>query len=335
MFDAQRAVLLILGRNTLSTALTIILFCIGILLIVKGGDYFVDAASWIARASGIPKFIIGATIVSFATTLPELIVSLIAAAEGKVDMAAGNAIGSVTANLGLIMGISIIWLPSVMSRKKFAFKSILMAVACTLLFIFSYGNELTLASSIILLFVFAVFLWENVSEARKSISSTYTAEKIRPTKKEVVVNLLKFAGGTAGIIIGAQLLVDNGSEIARLLGVPEGIIAVTIVAVGTSLPELVTTISALVKKQASLSIGNIIGANIIDLTIILPLCAIVSGGSLPVSHQTAMLDLPVCLITVLIAIVPALISQKFRRSQGLIILGVYVAYLVFLTSGLF
>ena len=211
------------------TAVTLLWFCVGVIFIVKGGDFFVDAASWLAETFGIPKLIVGATVVSFATTLPELLVSSFAAAEGKVDMAIGNAVG---------------------------------------------------------------------------------------------------------IVVGAQLLVDHGSELARIIGVPERIIGVTVIAIGTSLPELVTTLTAIAKGQSSLSVGNIIGANIIDLTLILPVCALISGGALPVSRTVAMIDLPACLLVGFIALVPALVKKRFMRWQGFTLLGVYAVYLFITCSGL-
>ncbi|HOO28899.1 MAG TPA: sodium:calcium antiporter, partial [Lachnospiraceae bacterium] len=169
---------------------------------------------------------------------------------------------------------------------------------------------------------------ENIRSAKKESVQKKTDElKIRPDKKEITINILKFVIGTVGIVWGADLLVDNGSELARIAGISESIIGVTLVAVGTSLPELVTTITAILKKQSSLSIGNIIGANIIDLTIILPLCAIVSGKALPVSTQMTSLDMPVCIAVGLIAMVPALISQKFHRWQGVLLLACYAVYM--------
>ena len=125
-------------------------------------------------------------------------------------------------------------------------------------------------------------------------------------------------------------MVDNGSAIAASLGVPENIIALTAIAIGTSLPELVTTISAIVKKEPSLSIGNIIGANIIDMTMILPVCAFVSGGTLPVAAQTYQLDVPVCFAVCAVALIPALISKRFRRWQGAVLLAIYGGYLFYM-----
>lgn len=318
--------------------LVILLFAVGIILIVKGGDYFVDAASWMAEVSGIPKLIVGATVVSFATTLPELLVSAFAAAQGKVDMSIGNAVGSVTANLGLIMAIALICMPTVIKRRDYMLKSCLMLGAALFLVIFGAGGELALIPSILLLVIFIVAMAENIHEARLGMREEEREEeaglKQKPAPKEIALNIIKFIAGTVGIVLGAQLLIDNGSELARFIGVPERIIGVTIIAIGTSLPELVTTITAIAKKQASLSVGNIIGANIIDLTLILPASAMIYGGGLPVSRQVAMIDLPTCLLVGCIAVIPALISQKFRRSQGIVLLFTYAAYVVITCSGL-
>ena len=295
--------------------LVILLFAVGIILIVKGGDYFVDAASWMAEVSGIPKLIVGATVVSFATTLPELLVSAFAAAQGKVDMSIGNAVGSVTANLGLIMAIALICMPTLIKRRDYMLKSCLMLGAALFLVIFGAGGELALIPSILLLVIFIVAMAENIHEARLGMREEEREEeaglKQKPAPKEIALNIIKFIAGTVGIVLGAQLLIDNGSELARFIGVPERIIGVTIIAIGTSLPELVTTITAIAKKQASLSVGNIIGANIIDLTLILPISTMIYGGGLPV-----------------------LISQKFRRSQGIVLLFTYAAYVVITCSGL-
>lgn len=314
----------------MGVVITVLLFILGVVLIVKGGDFFVDAAGWIAEVSGIPKLIIGATIVSVATTLPELLVSTIAAAQGKTEMAVGNAVGSVTANIGLILAISVLFMPSVIRRRDYLTKSILMIAASVIVLIGGVVGEISLAIAIVLLAVFAVFVYENIRGAKKTEEKHESDGKPETTKKVVIVNTVKFIAGAAGIVIGAQLLVNNGSEIARLLGVSERIIGVTIVAVGTSLPELVTTVTAIAKKQSSISVGNILGANILDLTLILPTCSLVSGKSLPVSGLSAVLDLPMCLIVGLIAVVPMIISSKFRRWQGVCLLLVFSVY-VYLT----
>lgn len=311
----------------MQTAIVIVLFIIGIVLIVKGGDYFVDAAAWIAEVSGIPKFIIGATIVSVATTLPELIVSAIAAVEGKVDMAVGNAVGSVTANTGLILGIAAIFIPCVIVRKTYLFKSALLVVSCAALLFFSYDGQLTTIEALVLLVLFLVFVVENVRSAKTYMGANET-DKLAFTKKSMSVNVIKFIIGAAGIVVGARLLVDNGSEIARFLGVPERIIAVTMISIGTSLPELVTTVTSIIKKQSALSLGNIIGANIIDITAILSVCTFLTGKPLPISAQGISLDIPVCLAVLCAAVIPMLLRSKLMRWQGAALLVGYAAYVI-------
>ncbi len=317
-------------------AIAVLLFVIGLIIIIKGGDFFVDAASWMAEVSGIPKLIVGATVVSLATTLPELLVSAMAASKGQVDMAIGNAVGSVTANIGLIMAVALLFMPSVIKRRDYMLKAILMLVATALLGVFGIAfGELKLIWGVVFLVIFAVNIWDNVAGAKSAMKEEKgkKEEKEPVTKKIVITNIIKFAVGTAGIVIGADLLVDQGSFIAAEIGIPERIISVTVIAIGTSLPELITTITAIAKKQASLSAGNIIGANIIDLTMILPICSLVSGGSLPISRMAACIDIPACLIVGLIAMIPTLITKKFTRIQGVVLLVVYAIYVYITTSG--
>lgn len=311
-----------------------VLFLIGLILIVKGGDLFVDAASWMAEASGIPKFIVGATIVSVATTLPEMIVSFLAAAGAKstgsadgVSMAIGNAIGSVTANTGLIMAISLIFMPIAIKRSQIAFKGSLMLISIAALFLLCLPGELSLVGAMIVLALFVMFIIENIISAARNKE---TSERPEVTGKILTKNILLFLLGAAMLALGSNLLVDNGEFLAvDVFGVDVRIVAITLVAIGTSLPELVTAVTSLVKKQSSMSVGNIIGANIIDMTIILPVCALISGGSLPVAKNTLMLDMPVCFAVGFIALIPTLISKKFRRWQGILMLVIYIAYIVY------
>lgn len=317
----------------MSALVVVLLFLLGLALVIKGGDFFVDAATWIAEVSGIPKFLIGATIVSLATTLPELLVSLMAAAEGSIGIAVGNAVGSVTANVGLIMGISVLCMASVINRRQQAFKFIMMAAAIALLYAFSAGGSLGIVGSVIMLAMFLAYMVESVMGARSAMRADSGDDKPARDRRTVLINAFKFVAGVAGIVIGARLMVDYGTELARLLGVPESIIGATLVAIGTSLPELVTTITALVKKQASLSIGNIVGANIIDLALILPLCSVISGKALPILRQNVLLDMPFCLGLCLLAVVPPMITGRFHRAQGAVMLGIYAVYIGLLISG--
>lgn len=325
--------------NMTEIIIAVLLFVAGLVLIVKCGDYFVDAAVWIAEVSGIPKFIVGATVVSIATTLPELLVSVIAAAGGDADgiaIATGNAVGSVTANTGLILAVSIICIPAVVKRKQYAFKALLLIFVTAVLWGFSFfgvfpNNELSYIGSAILLIAFGVFVYENIKEAKSSLGSD-EVQKPAHDKKTVTVNILKFILGIAGIVVGAKLLVDNATVLAAAIGIPAAVISATIVAIGTSLPELVTTVTAIIKKESSLSVGNIIGANIIDIAIILPICSFLSGRPLPVSPQNLIIDMPVCLFIISLAVIPMLIRGKFSRLQGILLLLFYIAYIVLISA---
>lgn len=308
---------------------TILLFLLGLVLIVKGGDFFVDAAVWMAEASGVPRFLIGATIVSLATTLPELMVSIMGVLRGEVDLAVGNAVGSVTANTGLIMAISVICIPAMIQKKEFRMKGLLLIAASGLLWLVCRQGQLTILSSFLLLAVFLLFIWENVRAARDSVAVGANGGSA-PEKGELPRQLVKFLLGIVGIVAGAELLIDNGSSLALQLGVPSSIVGVTVVAIGTSLPELVTTLTAIVKKEANLSIGNIVGANIIDLTLILPVCSLISQGNLAIGPQSVGLDLPACFGITLLGIIPPLVTGKFYRWQGVVMMAAYVAYLAVL-----
>ena len=310
-----------------------VLFAAGLICIIKGGDWFVDAASWIASVSGIPQFIIGATIVSLATTLPEILVSVMAAASGSVEMATGNAIGSVTANTGMILAVSILFMPAVIDRRKYMTKSLIFLGAIVLLWLLSLGGQLTVVGAVVMMCLFIFFIYENISEAKKELGAK-TDSKGSADTKTVLKNIVLFIVGAAGIVVGSRLLVDNGTIIATdILHIDERIVSLTMVAIGTSLPELVTTVTAIAKKQSALSVGNIVGANIIDMILILPLCSFILGGSLPVAWSTLWVDLPISFLVAFITIVPALISGRFRRWQGAAALAVYAGYIVYLCVG--
>ena len=304
--------------------LAVILFVVGIALVVKGGDWFVDAASFIARAANIPSFIVGATIVSFATTLPEMIVSVMASLEGKNDMAVGNAIGSVTANTGLIMGLAIVFMVIATPRASYLKQCVMLVLAGTVLWLGCLKGTVAPWASIVLIIIFILFMIVNVQVAKNQPEES---EKITATKNDIIKNIALFVVGAAGIVIGSNCLINGGSALAEAFGVPERVIAVTMVAIGTSLPELVTTITAIRKKESSLSVGNIIGANIIDLALILPVCTFVSSGSFAVSSQALNIDFPACILVCLIAVIPMIVKEKAYKAQGIIMLASYAVYL--------
>lgn len=313
----------------MQTGFVILLFVVGLVLIIKGGDWFVDSAVFIANLTGIPKFIIGATIVSVATTLPELTVSVTGVIDGELDLAVGNAVGSVTANIGLIMGISLVCMPAVIKRSQFWIKGTLMSAAALLLWVLCKDGTLHMLPSFVLFALLAVYVWDNIRDAKNDVGSD---EREVVDKKDLPKQIVMFIIGIAAIVVGSKLLIEYGSEIALLLGVPSAIIGVTMVAIGTSLPELITTLTAIRKKESSMSIGNIVGANIIDLAMILPICSVVSDGKLTIAEQSYALDMPICFAMTLIAVLPPLIKGKLYRWQGILMLALYAVYVVILVT---
>lgn len=308
-------------------AVAAVLFIIGLVFIIKGGDWFVDSASWFAEATGIPKFVVGATVVSFATTLPELLVSVRAAMNGSAQLAIGNAIGSVTANTTLIMGVSLVAIAGIISRKEISIKGGLLLAAIVGLTFMSMSYALPVWSAYILWAIFIIFMISNLIEGKKGAASE---KKDSYDKKDVPKKILFFVIGTAAIVLGAEFLVSSGKTIASGIGISETIIGFTVIALGTSLPEFVTTITAIRKKENSLSVGNIIGANIIDTTLILPLCAVINGQALPVARVNLTFDFPICIVACAVAIIPTIIQGRFKKWQGFALLTIYALYMLLL-----
>ncbi|AEV30381.1 K+dependent Na+ exchanger related-protein [Sphaerochaeta pleomorpha str. Grapes] len=304
----------------------------GLVLIIKGGDWFVDAASYVAEASGVPKFVVGATVVSFATTLPELMVSSLAMMQGKVDMALGNIVGSVTVNTSFILPLSILFLSVSVKRKdNFNLKVLLFLLSEIVLFAISLTRGASMVKSLALVVMFILYIIENIHSAKKKNEPN---DELAKDQKTIILNLAKFFVGLFGIVYGSRLLVDNGSEIARSLGISEAFIALTAISIGTSLPELVTAVSAIIKKEAALSVGNIFGANTLDIVMIIPVCSFIAnktqGVPLPISEMTVIRDLPVCIAVSLVATIPTMIKGKFYKWQGVLLLVMYGAYLTLL-----
>jgi len=307
--------------------LAVVLFLAGTILIIKGGDVFVDAAGWMSDVTGISKVVIGATIVSFATTSPEYFVSLIATIKGYNDLSIGNAVGSLIANLGIAFALLAMFTPGSIRDRLFGVKGALMIFSTVMLLLFCLNGTVSVIEGVVLLLLFAVSIFINI---RFSKDGEENRERRQTNPRGIAVNVIKFIGGAAAIVFGSNLIVDNAQVIASALGVSESVIGLTVVAVGTSLPEVVTSVAAIIKKQNALSIGNIIGANILDATLILATGAFISGGNLTVSRSTVRVDIPVSLLFMAMAVLPTAIGKKIYRWQGALIAGAYAAYLVYL-----
>lgn len=326
--------------------ISIVLFIIGLVLLIFCGDWFVDGATGIARKFHIPELIIGATVVSIGTTLPEVMVSADAAIKGQGATAYGNAIGSIICNTALILAITIAVKPSKVDKKSLKTPVIFFFVAALIYVLNAYiFRRFSLASGIVLLSVFVIYMIYTVITTKKrmtqEVKTTEPAEENQneeeKEKKEKPVwqNILLLVVGAIGIAFGANLLVDNGVIIAGAMGVPESVIALTMIALGTSLPELVTAITSLVKGHGSLSLGNIIGANFFNLVLVSGISTTLSPFDLPVEktigglNASLVVDLPLMIIVMLIVTIPALIKGKLTRAQGIILLVLYASFLVF------
>jgi len=297
---------------------------------VKGGDLFVDSAVSISKATGLPEIFIGATVVSVATTLPEFLVSSTAALKGYTTMSIGNGVGSIICNIGLILGIVNIISPSKVSGGIFKVKGSTMIVYMAILTILSLDKSINRLDSIILLILLFTYVFMDIL-ILKHKRKNQMAKNIEPIdrRKKFIIGC-NFFLGISFIIIGSNLLVNNGVLIAKYLRVPESVISLTIIALGTSLPELTASITSLAKGYTGLSIGNIIGANILNITMVIGGSA--SIANLTILKQNIVLDFPVAFLLMIILIIPTLQIKKVSRLQGGLLLSVYFGYLIFLYS---
>lgn len=313
----------------MDTVIVFVIFFIGLLTIVKGGDLFVDAAIWMAKKTGIPSMVIGATIVSIATTLPEFFVSTVASNEGHSDIAIGNAIGSIICNIAFIIGLCSCIKPIKIKKGLFNVKGFMMIGYLIIFYIFARNGIVTFKEGFILLALFLFFIIINILEFKVRGENT---EKIKKesvhSKKDIILNIVKFILGAWFIVIGAHMLVDSGVKIARIFKIPQQVVSLTLLAVGTSLPELVTSVAAVIKDEENISVGNIIGANILNLTIVLGSSALVSDNGLFISDQTLYLDIPIALLVMTIFVFSGAIKKEIDRKSGLLFLTIYIIYLI-------
>lgn len=320
----------------------VLLFLVGFVLLIKGGDWFVDGATGIAHRFHLPELLIGATVVSIGTTLPEVMVSAGAAVEGHGAIAYGNAIGSIICNTALIAALTIAIRPGTVDRRALRTPVCFFFLAAAFYTAIAYtGGSFTRIVGGVLLVLFVVYM---IVTVRQALTSPVPAADTAPAPeagadagvagsawKDVALLVL----GAALIAVGARLLVDNGTKIATALGVPESVIALTFVALGTSLPELVTAVTALVKGHSALSLGNIVGANLFNLVLVSGLSVTLAPFSLPVEktlggmNASLVVDTPVMLAVMLLLTVPALIKGKLGRWQGILLLALYAGFCVF------
>lgn len=321
----------------------VLLFLVGLVLLIKGGDWFVDGASAIAEKFKVPEILIGATVVSIGTTLPEVMVSSQAAAKGNSGISYGNAIGSIICNVSLIAAITLAVKPAKAKRKPMLVPVGFFFAAAVFYSLTAYlSGNFTRFTGITLLLMFITYMVVVVIQALKSKNAEAEEEKVDEGEKEekpmpIYKAILLLVFGAAIIAFGATLLVDNGTIIAQKIGVPDSVIALTVVALGTSLPELVTAITSLIKGHGSLSLGNIIGANLFNLVLVSGLSITIRPFSVPSEkmflntslNSSLVVDIPLMFGVMLILTLPPLLKEKLYRWQGVLLLMLYAGFCVF------
>ena len=316
----------------------VLLFLVGFALLIKGGDWFVDGAVGIAHRFHLPELLIGATVVSIGTTLPEVMVSAQAAAEGNAGISYGNAIGSIICNTSLIAALTVAIRPGKVDPKSFRLPTAFFfaaalsyaAVAWTL-------GRFERWMGIVYLCVFVGYMILSTVQMKKhpELAAEEGEEESKNGETPLWKELALLVVGAAAIALGARFLVDNGTLIAAALGVPDSVIGLTMVALGTSLPELITAITSLIKGHGALSLGNIIGANLFNIILVSGMAITIAPFAVPAEKTIAgfnsslVVDLPVMFAVMAILCLPTLKSGKLRRIQGVLLLAIYAAFTVY------
>lgn len=313
----------------------LLLFALGVLLLIKGGDWFVDAAVGVAKRFHVPEIIIGATVVSIGTTLPEVMVSVTAAVNDNGAIAYGNAIGSIICNTALIAALTIAIRPAKVERKAMVTPVIFFFVSAVIYIVAAYVfGSFDRWLGIVMLIVFGVYMTMTIRSGFKNPIQAHKDEEESDNKPSgsLVKDLLVLVISAAIIAVGADMLEGSSVSLATMAGIPTEVVGVTVVALCTSLPELVTAVTALVKGHGALSVGNIIGANVFNLVLVSGAAVTISpfvvpeGSTLFGFNTSQILEIPLMVIVMAVMTLPTLAKGKLRRWQGVTLLSIYAAF---------
>lgn len=307
--------------------LQIFLLIVGFIFLIKGADIFVDGASSTAQNFKVSKVLIGLTIVAFGTSAPELAVSLQALSKGSTDMVLGNVIGSNIINSLLILGVAALIHPIVVKRNTVRKELPICVLISTLLAVLFLDiqinnyelNTISRSDALAIILFFAIFLYYIISISRNKIDEEEEPSKFK-TKTAILLTIL----GLIGIVVGSNLVVDSATNIAKTIGISERIISLTIIAIGTSLPELVTTIVSSLKKEQDILLGNIIGSNIFNICIVLGIPVAIFGSITPASFQ--LIDVAMLLLSSIILFIFATTHRKISKYEGLALIAIFITY---------
>ena len=306
--------------------LDVVLIVVGVALVLFGADRLTEGASALARRMNVPEIIIGLTIVAAGTSAPELFVSLVSALKGTPDLAVGNVVGSNTMNAMLIVGCAAMVAPMTISRSTVK-KDIPFSVgASVLLILLAVDSFLGRVDGIILLLGFAVFMAYTLMQAK-----TGSTDEVQAETSPVWKNIVYLVGGLLGLVLGSNLFVDSASSVAYALDISEGVVGLTVVAGGTSLPELATSVVAARKGQSAIAIGNVIGSNVFNILLILGLTATISPMEI---EGITTIDMAVMIISVALVWMFSFTRYTVERWEGAVLVGGYLVYLCWLISSL-
>lgn len=314
----------------------ILLLILGFILLIKGADVFVDGSSSTAQNFNVPKMLIGLTIVAFGTSAPELAVSIKALASGSTDMVLGNVIGSNITNILLILGVAAVLSP-IKIKDNTVKKEIPLCILISLLLVSQFVdvfldnnivNQITRSDAFAIILVFAVFLYYIIALSTVKKEKEQTEIENEKPKYGLFKSIVFIIIGLIGIIIGSDLVVDSASDIARSLGWSERLISLTIIAFGTSLPELVTTIISSIKGEQDILVGNIIGSNIFNICIVLGVPVAIFGSISAKNFQNV--DLIFLVLSSIMLFIFSKTKRKITKSNGIIMLLAFAIYYTFI-----
>lgn len=312
---------------------SLLLFAVGLVLLIKGGDWFVDSATGIAKRFRVPEIIIGATVVSIGTTLPEVMVSATAAINHNGAIAYGNAIGSIICNTALISALTIAIRPAPVNRKAITMPVLFFFLSAAIYMVAAYlFGSFDRWLGVVMLIVFAIYMTLTIREGFKNPTSVEEEHEEEEKQGSLLKDIVVLIISAALIAVGADMLEGSSVSLATMAGIPTEVVGVTIVALCTSLPELVTAITALAKGHGALSLGNIIGANIFNLVLVSGVAVTISPFAVPEGSKlfgmntSLVMEIPLMVGVMALMTLPALFKKKLFRWQGAALLAIYVAF---------
>lgn len=300
-----------------------LLFIVGLIAVIKGADWAVDSAVWLSKSFGIPEVIIGATIVSIGTTSPETMISALGAYRGSSDIVVGTFLGSILFNTGTILGIGCLIHPIKVKAKDSLVKIATMIGVLILFGLLSIDGTISGFDTFVLLALLIGYIAMNifVSNNNKSKNQEHTYEK-----KQLLYQIAQFVFGIIAVVLGARVLLDSGEQIAYALGISEAIIATTVYAAGSSLPELVTSLTAAYKGHSGIMLGNVIGANTLNVIMVAAISSLISP--LSIGSQVLTTQIPTALLIMAVLVVPAFFTKKITRVQGVLAFLIYLIFII-------